>query len=65
VPSGGGDLDPADLRAACAERLARWKLPRYLMVRPEPLPQLPNGKLDRVRLRAAIDLERAWDATAG
>lgn len=64
VPSGGADLDPADLRDACAERLARWKLPRYLLIRPEPLPRLPNGKLDRVRLREAIDLERAWDATA-
>ena len=63
VPSGTAELDPAVLRDACAERLARWKLPRYLLLSPEPLPRLPNGKLDRVRLREALDLDRAWDAT--
>ena len=63
VPSGGAEPDPAELRAACAERLTRWKLPRYILLSADPLPRLPNGKLDRVRLREALDLERAWDAT--
>ena len=58
----GAPADPADLRAACGERLVRWKLPRYIAVRDEPLPRLANGKLDRVALRASLDLEAAWDA---
>jgi acyl-CoA synthetase (AMP-forming)/AMP-acid ligase II len=63
VPSGGAVPDPGRLREACAGRLARWKLPRYLLISPQPLPRLPNGKLDRVRLREGLDLDRAWDAT--
>jgi crotonobetaine/carnitine-CoA ligase len=64
VRSAGAAADPAALREACAERLVRWKLPRYVVVRDEPLPRLANGKLDRVALRASVDLDKAWDARA-
>lgn len=56
--------DPAQIRSACATSLVRWKLPRYLVVRDEPLPRLANGKLDRVALKASLDLDVAWDAEA-
>jgi acyl-CoA synthetase (AMP-forming)/AMP-acid ligase II len=59
----GATADPEAQRAACAAKLVRWKLPRYVFLREEPLPRLPNGKLDRVALRASLDLEHAWDAT--
>jgi acyl-CoA synthetase (AMP-forming)/AMP-acid ligase II len=54
--------DPVSLRTLCGETLVRWKLPRYIMVRDEPLPRLPSGKLDRVALRASLDGATAWDA---
>ncbi len=48
-----------------ADRLVLWKPPRYLVVRDDPLPRLPNGKLDRVALGESLDLGRAWDAWSG
>jgi acyl-CoA synthetase (AMP-forming)/AMP-acid ligase II len=59
----GAAAEPEAVRAACARRLVRWKLPRYVFLRDDPLPRLPNGKLDRVALRASLDLANAWDAT--
>lgn len=60
----GAAADPAALRAACAERLVRWKLPRYIAVRDEALPRLANGKLDRVALQSSLEATAAWDADA-
>jgi acyl-CoA synthetase (AMP-forming)/AMP-acid ligase II len=60
----GTVADPVSVRTFCAETLVRWKLPRYIMVRDEPLPRLPSGKLDRVALRASLDGVEAWDAQA-
>jgi crotonobetaine/carnitine-CoA ligase len=60
----GTVADPVALRAFCGETLVRWKLPRYIVVRDEPLPRLPSGKLDRVALRASLDGAAAWDAQA-
>ena len=64
VPRVGAELRPTELRAACGERLVRWKLPRYIAVRQEPLPRLPNGKVDRIAITAAYDTRQAWDAEA-
>jgi acyl-CoA synthetase (AMP-forming)/AMP-acid ligase II len=58
----GADGDPARLREACGERLVRWKLPRYILVRDEPLPRLGNGKIDRTTAAALIDPASVWDA---
>jgi acyl-CoA synthetase (AMP-forming)/AMP-acid ligase II len=60
----GAVASPAELRAFGAERLVRWKLPRYIAVLDQPLPRLANGKLDRVRLRASLELKAAWDYAA-
>ena len=62
VRRGGSNGDPARLREACAERLVRWKLPRYILVRDEPLPRLGNGKIDRTSAATLIDPESVWDA---
>ena len=40
---------------ALAGRLARWKLPRYIVVTDEPLPRLGNGKIDRVGARRLVE----------
>jgi acyl-CoA synthetase (AMP-forming)/AMP-acid ligase II len=63
VRRAGAEVDPAEIRDAAAAHLVRWKLPRYVVVRDRPLPRLPNGKIDQLELRAAVDLEQAWDAT--
>jgi crotonobetaine/carnitine-CoA ligase len=63
VRKAGSVLDEQTLRGSCEQRLIRWKLPRYIIIRDEPLPRLGNGKLDRVAMAASIDLGAAWDAT--
>jgi carnitine-CoA ligase len=35
----------------CKRELSDWKIPRYLELIHEPLPKLPNGKIDRVRMK--------------
>ncbi|MFV9503453.1 MAG: acyl-CoA synthetase [Oscillochloridaceae bacterium umkhey_bin13] len=43
-------LDPETLLAFAAERLARYKLPRRVLVQLEPLPKTAAGKLDKQAL---------------
>jgi carnitine-CoA ligase len=62
VRRAGTEGDPAQMREACSARLVRWKLPRYILVRDEPLPRLGNGKIDRTSTAALIDPTSTWDA---
>jgi acyl-CoA synthetase (AMP-forming)/AMP-acid ligase II len=62
VRRAGVEADPARLREACSKLLVRWKLPRYIVIREEPLPRLGNGKIDRPSVTELIDPESAWDA---
>jgi crotonobetaine/carnitine-CoA ligase len=64
VRRSGAEVEPGELRAFCADTLARWKLPRYFVVRDDALPRLPNGKVDGVTLRASVVVAEAWDAEA-
>jgi feruloyl-CoA synthase len=48
-----GELPLAELREFCAERLARYKIPRDLVIADE-LPRNPSGKLTKHVLRARI-----------
>jgi fatty-acyl-CoA synthase len=41
----------ADLIRHCNERLADYKVPRYVVFEDEPLPRLPTGKLSKPALR--------------
>ncbi|RRR65869.1 MAG: long-chain fatty acid--CoA ligase [Candidatus Viridilinea halotolerans] len=50
VPLPGQSLDPEDLIAFAATRLARYKLPRRVIVHPAPLPKTAAGKLDKQAL---------------
>ena len=54
-------LDAASLAAFLGERLAAWKLPRYIDLRDEPLARLPNGKLDVASVREGLRMETCWD----
>jgi carnitine-CoA ligase len=60
----GAEVSPSALCAAAGTRLARWKIPRYVLVIAGPLPRLPNGKLDRIGARASYAPDRAWDRSA-
>jgi len=51
VASPGARLDEAQLRAHCAARLARYKVPKQVVLTVEPLPRTPSGKLLRRELR--------------
>ncbi|HTK63212.1 MAG TPA: AMP-binding protein, partial [Pseudonocardia sp.] len=48
--------DPAALTSAvvteCDKQVAAYKVPRYVVVRDEPLPRLPNGKISKREIRS-------------
>lgn len=64
VPRRGSPLAADELVGFLARRLAAWKLPRYVQLRGEPLPRLPNEKIDREAVRSQLDLESCWDREA-
>ncbi|OYU16161.1 MAG: AMP-dependent synthetase [Alphaproteobacteria bacterium PA4] len=47
----GSQLEAADLYDFVARDLASFKLPARIWLRPEPLPKLGSGKIDKVTLR--------------
>ena len=51
VPNPGVELDPADLVAFARESLADFKVPQYVVVRADPLPRNPGGKVLKPMLR--------------
>jgi O-succinylbenzoic acid--CoA ligase len=50
VPRPGATLEDSTLRAYCAERLARYKVPKQLDIATTPLPRTHSGKLLRRNL---------------
>ncbi|MGY1751530.1 class I adenylate-forming enzyme family protein [Blastococcus sp. SYSU D01042] len=55
VPLPGRTLDAADLVSFARERLADFKVPQYVVVRSEPLPRNPGGKVLKPSLREGTD----------
>jgi acyl-CoA synthetase (AMP-forming)/AMP-acid ligase II len=51
VPAPGADLDADRVLANLRGRLADFKVPQFIVVRSEPLPRNPGGKLLKRRLR--------------
>ena len=51
VPRPGHTVEPDELVTFAAEHLADFKVPQYLIVRPEPLPKNPGGKVLKAQLR--------------
>ncbi len=59
VPAGGADVDQDELIAYCAERLARFKVPKYVRrIEAEQVPLTPSGRPRKFLLaeRAAEEL---------
>jgi len=46
------ELTEADVIAHCEEVLADYKVPRYVVIKDEPLPRMSNGKLAKMEIRA-------------
>jgi acyl-CoA synthetase (AMP-forming)/AMP-acid ligase II len=55
VPLPGRTLEAPDLIAFARERLADFKVPQYVVVRSEPLPRNPGGKVLKPSLRQGVD----------
>ncbi|MAE94123.1 MAG: AMP-dependent synthetase [Deltaproteobacteria bacterium] len=51
----GASPSADDLRAHCAERIAKYKIPRYIWLRREPLPRNASGKFLKKDLRDVLD----------
>jgi crotonobetaine/carnitine-CoA ligase len=62
----GSPFDPADLAGFCAQRLAAFKVPRYIEQRTEPFPRTASQRIPKQQLK--VDGEHltstAWDAAA-
>jgi fatty-acyl-CoA synthase len=60
VPEPGAELDPDELLGVCREKLARFKVPKHVLVTTaDTLPTTPTGKVQKFRLarRAAEVLQ--------
>lgn len=62
VPRDGARIDPAQIRAHCAEQLAKFMVPRYVLVR-DALPKTATQRVQKFELRKAGHSD-AWDAEA-
>jgi acyl-CoA synthetase (AMP-forming)/AMP-acid ligase II len=51
VPKPGGRVDETDVIQLCIDRLGSYKKPGKVVVRDEPLPKTPVGKIKRRDLR--------------
>ncbi|MDN5913780.1 MAG: AMP-binding protein [Pseudonocardia sp.] len=47
----GDSLDAATIVEECNRQMADYKVPRYVIVRDEPLPRLPSGKIAKPAIR--------------
>jgi len=55
VPREGMEVDRSELLDSIAEQLADFKMPEYLVVRKEPLPRNPGGKIIKHEIRSETD----------
>lgn len=59
VVADGATIDPAALRAFVKERIAAFKVPRYIWLLDEPLPRNASGKFLKPDLRDKLKVEDA------
>ena len=60
VPRPGQSLDVGDLLAFARQHLADFKVPQYIVLRQEPMPRNPGGKM----LKPVLRKETAWGKPA-
>jgi crotonobetaine/carnitine-CoA ligase len=60
------DLPPDEIVAHCADRLAAFKVPRYVEYRDADFPRTPTMRVRKEELKTAPDLTlNAWDRERG
>jgi crotonobetaine/carnitine-CoA ligase len=60
------ELPPEEIVAHCADRLAAFKVPRYLEYRTADFPRTPTMRVRKEELKTAPDLTvNAWDREGG
>lgn len=59
VTQPGASVSADDIRAHCADKLAKFKIPRYIWVRDTALPRNANGKFVKRELQESLDLADA------
>jgi crotonobetaine/carnitine-CoA ligase len=59
-----GSLPPAELIAFSADRLARYKVPRYVEYRTEDFERTPSMRVKKENLDRSADPGRVWDRSA-
>lgn len=59
VPKEGATIDPEALRGHCREKMAAFKIPRYIWLQDEQLPRNANGKFLKRSLQESLKLEDA------
>ncbi|HLG16449.1 MAG TPA: AMP-binding protein [Blastocatellia bacterium] len=55
VPRPGKEAEPTDILAFAREHLADFKVPQYVVIRSEPIPRNPGGKMLKPRLRKEVE----------
>ena len=58
------NLDPDTIKAVLAEKIAKFKIPRYLQIQQSPLPRIASGKINKRALRASA-VDRLGKTRAG
>jgi fatty-acyl-CoA synthase len=64
IPRAGAELAEEDVRAFCRERLARFKVPRYVLMT-DAFPMTVTGKVQKFKLRDAAVEQLGLGAPAG
>ena len=59
VPAKGKTVSAEELRAFCKEKLAAYKIPRYIWTQAENLPRNASGKFLKKELRNTMDVKLA------
>jgi long-chain acyl-CoA synthetase len=62
---GSPDLDPHELQTFLAGHLARFEIPRHIVISPAPLPRTPSGKILKRELRLAALALLGLDSNSG
>jgi len=62
---GSPDLDPQELQTFLAGHLARFEIPRHIVISPAPLPRTPSGKILKRELRLAALALPGLDSNSG
>ncbi len=59
VPTAGTNVSAEDIRSFCKDKLAAYKIPRFIWLQSDPLPRNASGKFLKRELRDTMDIALA------